>query len=136
MLLRGGIPLEVAVDAILRDDLYFYIQAIFPIVSPGARYLSNWHIKAITHALTQVLRGEADGVSDIARAEGLCRTYVTRVLCLAFLAPEITRAILGGSHPKELTAKQLITSALDIPPLWSDQRELLNVRLTSDRGHP
>jgi hypothetical protein len=136
MRLRGEIPSEAFIDSILRDDLYFYVQGIFPIVSPGAPFLPNWHIKAITHALTQVLRGEADGVSDIARAEGLCRTYVTRVLCLAFLAPEITRATLEGSHPKELTAKQLITSALDIPPLWSDQRELLNVRLTSDRGHP
>jgi hypothetical protein len=97
------------------------------LVKALARAHQWWH---------RILRGEADGVSDIARAEGLCRTYVTRVLCLAFLAPEITRAILGGSHPKELTAKQLITSALDIPPLWSDQRELLNVRLTSDRAHP
>ena len=49
------------------------------------------------------------------------RTYVTRVLCLAFLAPEITNAILEGRQPTELTAKRLIGSALKIPLLWADQ---------------
>ena len=52
---------------------------------------------------------------------GFDRTYVTRVLCLAFLAPEITKAILEGRQPTELTAKRLISSALKIPLLWADQ---------------
>lgn len=69
----------------------------------------------------QIVRGEADGVGDIARAERLDRAYVTRSLCLAFLAPEITKAILKGRHPTELTAKRLINSALILPLLWPDQ---------------
>ena len=60
-------------------------------------------------------------VGDIARAERLDRTYVTRSLCLAFLAPEITKAILEGRQPTELTAKRLINSALILPLLWPDQ---------------
>ena len=51
----------------------------------------------------------------------LTGAYVTRVLCLAFLAPEITKAILEGRQPTELTAKRLISSALKIPLLWPDQ---------------
>ena len=43
------------------------------------------------------------------------------MLCLAFLAPEITKAILEGRQPTELTAKRLISSALKLPLLWSDQ---------------
>jgi hypothetical protein len=36
------------------------------------------------------------GIGDIARAEGFNRGYLTRFLCLAFLEPEITKAILEG----------------------------------------
>jgi site-specific DNA recombinase len=69
----------------------------------------------------RIVRGEAIGIGDIASAERLCRTYVTRVLCLSFLAPETTKAILEGRQPTELTAKRLTSSALRIPLLWSDQ---------------
>lgn len=69
----------------------------------------------------RIVGGEADGLSDIAKSERLCRTRVTRILCLAFLAPEITKAILEGGQPTELTAKRLVSSALKIPLLWSDQ---------------
>src|SRR5262245_25516037 len=46
------------VAAILRSDLYSFIQTIFPIVSPNASFKSNWHLEAIAFALTRVLRGE------------------------------------------------------------------------------
>ena len=36
------------VRAILRNDLYCFIQAVFPIVSPGAPFVSNWHLEAIS----------------------------------------------------------------------------------------
>ena len=38
------------VAAILRSDLYSFIQAIFPIVSPGASFKPNWHLEAIAFA--------------------------------------------------------------------------------------
>jgi site-specific DNA recombinase len=81
-------------------------------------------IKALTRAhdwFGRIVRGEATGIGDIARAERLDRTYITRVICLAFLAPEITKAIVEGRQPTELTAKRLIKSALKVPLLWVDQ---------------
>ena len=81
-------------------------------------------VKALARAhewFGKILRGEANGTGDIAHAEGLCRTYVTRVLCLAFLAPETTRAILQGRQPTELTVKRLVSSALKIPLRWPEQ---------------
>jgi site-specific DNA recombinase len=69
----------------------------------------------------RIVRGEANGIAAIARVERLDRAYVTRMLCLAFLAPEVTKAVLEGRQPTELTAKQLVSSALKIPLLWSDQ---------------
>ena len=71
-----------------------------------------------------IAHGEARGIGDIARAEGFNRAYVTRFLCLAFLAPEITKAILEGRQPTELTAKRLIGSALNSPLLWPDQIDI------------
>lgn len=82
-------------------------------------------VKALARAhewFGRIARGEANGIGDIALAEQLCRTYVTRMLCLAFLAPETTKSILEGRQPSELTAKRLIRSALGIPLLWIDQR--------------
>jgi hypothetical protein len=64
------------------------------------------------------------GIGDITRAEGFNRAYVTRFLCLAFLEPEITKAILEGRQPAELTAKRLINSALNSPLLWPDQIDI------------
>ena len=81
-------------------------------------------VKALTRAhewLGRIVRGEANGAGDIARAERLDRSYVTRSLCLAFLPPEITKAILEGRQPTELTAKRLMSSALKISLLWGDQ---------------
>ena len=46
------------IEAILRKDLYCFIQAAFPIVSPGASFAPNWHLEAIAYHLTRVLEGE------------------------------------------------------------------------------
>jgi hypothetical protein len=84
-------------------------------------------VKALARAhewWCKIIRGEASGIGDIARAEGFDRAYVTRFLCLAFLAPEITKAILEGRQPAELTAKRLIGSALNVPILWPDQIDI------------
>ncbi len=81
-------------------------------------------VKALARAhewFGRIVRGEAGGIGDIARAEGLDRAYVTRVLCLAFLAPEITKAIVEGRQPTELTAKRLIRDAVRVPLLWTEQ---------------
>jgi site-specific DNA recombinase len=58
-------------------------------------------IKALTRAhdwLTRIVHGEAKGPGDIARSKRLCRTYVTRVLSLAFLAPDIAEKLMEGRH--------------------------------------
>jgi site-specific DNA recombinase len=81
-------------------------------------------VKALARAhdwFGQIVREEADGIGAIARAERLDRGYVTRVLCLAFLAPDVTKAILEGRQPTEMTAKRLVKTALKVPHLWAEQ---------------
>jgi hypothetical protein len=45
------IPDPQLVSAILRSDLYAFILAIFPLVSPHAPFAANWHVEAIAFAL-------------------------------------------------------------------------------------
>src|SRR5262245_13775036 len=45
-------------DAVLRSDLYAFVQAAFPIVAGGQVLQRNWHLEAITAALTDVINGK------------------------------------------------------------------------------
>src|SRR5262245_36465580 len=45
-------------QAVLRQDLGAFTAKVFCTVSPGDRYIHNWHIDAITYTLTQVHRGQ------------------------------------------------------------------------------
>jgi len=49
---------------------------------------------------------------------------VSRVLPIAYLAPDIVEAILEGRQPPELTAKRL-RGLPEIPLAWAEQRRLL-----------
>jgi len=51
------IPADV-VAHVLRNDLYSFVQACFPIVSGGSELILNWHIEAICHALRKVEAGD------------------------------------------------------------------------------
>ncbi|MFV3129555.1 hypothetical protein [Niveispirillum sp. KHB5.9] len=48
---------------------------------------------------------------------------VRRILRLAFLAPDITEAILRGGQPRELTLTVLTST--DLPDDWQAQRHVL-----------
>jgi site-specific DNA recombinase len=81
-------------------------------------------IKALIRAhgwKDRLLSGEAPSIRSIAKEENLNETYVGRILRLAFLAPDITEAILDGRQPADLELDKLMKS---IPVAWSDQRRL------------
>ncbi|ARO54557.1 hypothetical protein B2G69_10595 [Methylorubrum zatmanii] len=78
--------------------------------------------------LRERIFGEAHlSIDDVARAEGLSRSYVTRLLRLSFLAPDIVARLLSGEHPPELTATRLMADTR-LPMEWSEQRTLLGFR--------
>jgi hypothetical protein len=54
---------------------------------------------AKAHRLHQKLTTENLGIGDIANSEGVHHSYVSRLIRLAFLSPEITEAILDGRQP-------------------------------------
>jgi site-specific DNA recombinase len=67
--------------------------------------------------------GTSTSINDIAKAESLPASEVSRQLRLAFLAPRIVEAILRGRQPVGLTAKTLLR-ATDIPQNWDRQVRL------------
>ena len=55
----------------------------------------------------------------IANQERVTPGYVSRLLRLPLLAPDIVSAIVNGKNPPQLTAKKLMRLALQIPIDWS-----------------
>ena len=62
-------------------------------------------------------RGSIDG------ACGVDDPYLRKLTDLAFLAPDIQRAILEGRQPIDLRLADI--SSRDLPLNWQDQRDLL-----------
>ncbi|MFL5216251.1 MAG: hypothetical protein ACJ8DH_20560, partial [Microvirga sp.] len=60
-------------------------------------------------------------VEEVAREEDLVPSYVTRLLRLTFLAPDIIATIVAGRQPPELTARKLMADTR-MPLDWREQR--------------
>jgi hypothetical protein len=60
---------------------------------------------------------------EIAKCNGVGKQYVSRLLRLAFLAPEIVERIVAGRQPPELTAQALRSGRFDIPVDWTAQKQ-------------
>ena len=60
----------------------------------------------------------------IACQEHITPGYVSRLVRLSSLAPDIITAIVNGKNPPQLTAKKLMRLALEIPVDWTAQRKL------------
>ena len=83
-------------------------------------------VKAIAraHVWTKLLANEeAVSVEALAQRVRQHRGYVRQVIRLAFLSPDVTRAILEGRHRPDLTLAELLEA--DMPMLWSRQVALV-----------
>ena len=101
-----------------------------PDAAQGAARAIPSLIKAVARAhdwVGRIAKGEMPHQRAIAAETGLHRRYVGRILQMAFLAPDITEAIVEGRQPPHMTLDTLMG---DIPPDWVGQREQL---LTSYR---
>lgn len=64
--------------------------------------------------------GEVSSLREIAQLEGLDNSYISRMVNLTTLAPDIVETILDDCLPPNIT---LFDLAVDPPRLWSEQRE-------------
>ena len=63
--------------------------------------------------------GEAESLKEIAAREGVDYSYVSRMVNLTTLAPDIVAAILDDTMPNHVT---LFDITVDPPALWDEQR--------------
>jgi hypothetical protein len=63
--------------------------------------------------------GEVRSLKELAAKEGVDNSYVSRMVNLTTLAPDIVNAILDDALPDHIT---LFDLAVDPPALWEEQR--------------
>ena len=66
--------------------------------------------------------GKVSSLREIAAQEGVDNSYVSRMMNLTVLSPDIVEAILDDALPDHLT---LFDIAVDPPALWEGQRMLM-----------
>jgi DNA invertase Pin-like site-specific DNA recombinase len=118
-------PIVLSVDARLcRAGLAMRLVAEG---SEAAPQLDDTLIRLVAraHVMRRELEtGHHDSVEACATAMGVTNSYFARIVRLAYLAPDITGAILDGRQPAKLTAARL-SHVSDLPLAWSDQRRAL-----------
>ena len=65
-------------------------------------------------------------IEAIAQQEGFSARYVSRVINVALLAPDIVWGFERGEHPTDVNVTKLITS-VPFPICWAAQRKQLGV---------
>jgi hypothetical protein len=72
--------------------------------------------------------GQVSSLREIATQEGVDNSYVSRMMNLTVLAPDIVEVILDDTLPDHLT---LFDIAVDPPALWEGQRAWLGLAVTA-----
>ena len=86
--------------------------------------IDNTMVKALARAFRwrKLLEdGVYSGIEDLARAEKINTSYVSRILRLTLLAPDIVELILDGCQPRPLTLTILQKS---FPISWKEQSNI------------
>lgn len=68
--------------------------------------------------------GACSSVKELAAKEGVDKSYVSRIINLTILAPDIVKAILDENVPEGLTLFEL---GADTPRSWVEQREKFGI---------
>lgn len=96
-----------------------------PADAPQHRETDNTLIKALARAFRwkrMLDSGEFATLTELAAHERIAPSYMTRVLRLTLLAPDIVEAILDGHQGPDVTIARLIEP---FPVEWEEQRQVL-----------
>ena len=111
---RGGRKLVISPDGV-------------PSWAKPSTRIDNTMVKALARAFRwrKLLEtGVYATVEEIAAAENINPSYVSRILRLALLAPEIIEMIVDGRQPSDLTMAKLMTP---FPVDWKKQMRLFGI---------
>jgi hypothetical protein len=67
--------------------------------------------------------GTYRSAGEIAKREGITRSFVNRLLRITLFAPDIQEAILDGRQPKGMQLEEL---ARGMPSSWEEQEKLVH----------
>ncbi|PWS36201.1 hypothetical protein DFH01_13470 [Falsiroseomonas bella] len=98
-------------------------------VTPGVLALERRQDITLIKAVARAFRwrrmleaGQFATIKDLAAAEKINSSYVSRVLRLTLLAPEIVEAILDGRQPEGMTLPEMMEP---FPEYWHVQQPML-----------
>jgi DNA invertase Pin-like site-specific DNA recombinase len=80
-----------------------------------------------TSWLTRLTSGKGVTTAELARQDGIDDGEISRVLPLAFLAPDIVEAVVQGRQPLTLTATYL-KRLKPLPLDWAEQRRVFGIK--------
>lgn len=116
---RGGRKLMVAPDGMAPR---------------GASAADTTLVKAVARAFRwrrMLESGRFATINELAAAEKINSSYVSRLLRLTLLAPDIVEAILDGRQPKGMTLPELMQP---LPVEWERQKHAQLLRRPTGRG--
>lgn len=90
--------------------------------APAAPRIDNTLLRALAraHRWKRMLeRGDYATIRDIEKAEGVTNSFVSRLLRLNLLAPDIVEEILGGRQPKTVQLEDIVYG---LSLYWPTQR--------------
>jgi len=82
------------------------------------------HALAKSHRWNRMLNEGEATITSLAAKQRVSRTYISQMLNLILLAPDIVEPILNGTQPKTLKLKDLMNP---MPMEWKGQHKLLNI---------
>ena len=94
--------------------------------SAQQRKTDNSLVKAVARAFRwkrMLESGEFATVAELAEREGVAASYMTRVLRLTLLAPDIIEQMLAGRQPRRLTLMWFQRNRLAVD--WQAQRRII-----------
>ena len=97
--------------------------------------MDNTVVKALARAFRwkrMLESGEFTTIAELADREGIALSYMTRVLRLTLLAPDIVETILDGKQGPQLTLARVLEP---LPVEWNLQQQASRM-LESDEGMP
>jgi len=106
-----------------------YIATVMKAGRGGRRLVPSAPAARIDKSLVKALAWARDlrwrlehgkSLNELAREDNCSRPYVSSLIGLAYLAPDVTRAIVEGTQPAQLTLADLMSR--NIPLDWAEQR--------------
>jgi hypothetical protein len=92
-----------------------------PADTPAPRRADNTLVKALGRAFRwkrMLELGDYTTIAELAQSEGIAPSYLTRILRLTLLAPDIVEAVLDGRQGPEVTLGRLMAP---FPIEWERQ---------------